>query len=41
MAIKWSVVLYSAVRSFVRWVRDVLLFSCPASWGRESLAHAF
>ena len=39
--IKWSVVIDSAVRSFVRHVGLLALFSCPASWGRESLAHAF
>ena len=31
----------SAVRSFVRRMGSVSLFSCPAPWGRESLAHAF
>ncbi len=36
MAIKWSVVLYSAVRSFVRRMGYLSFFSCPASWGRES-----
>ena len=37
----WSVVIDSAVRSFVRRMTCLSLFSCPASWGRESLAHDF